>query len=139
MDAQPGKILDHEVLQNEELISERDVFAKACELGRKFTRPVVLSYCDKVGKCASAIGAFVVINKEGWIVTAWHIVEANERTNQAIKNLRAVEQAKAIIQADQTIGRKERSRRLKALPVFPTNTVTLFLHLVVMGFSPSAR
>lgn len=46
------------------------MFPDALEIARNFTLPVVISRKASVGKCSSSIGACVVINKEGWIITA---------------------------------------------------------------------
>jgi len=100
------------------------MFAKACELARSFTRPVVLSRRDRAGNCSAAIGAFVVVNGDGWAVTAWHIVEEAERSAQAAKEFQAAEVSRAAIYADPPIDKKERSRRLKGLPTFPSDATT---------------
>jgi hypothetical protein len=102
------------------------VFAKAYEIARVFTRPVVLSRrCDN-GTCAAGIGAFVVVNNEGWTVTANHIVEEFERAAQAAQEYQAAKDLKEALHADTTLGKNERGRRLKALPRFqpdaPTST-----------------
>ena len=51
------------------------MFRKAVDLARRFTVPVVISAQQKNGRCASAIGACVVVNSDGWIVTARHVLE----------------------------------------------------------------
>ncbi|MCI0428739.1 MAG: serine protease [Acidobacteria bacterium] len=100
------------------------MFANACELARSFTRPVVLSRRDRAGNCSAAIGTFIVVNKDGWAVTAWHIVEEAERAAKATKEFQDAEASRATIYADPTIDKKERSRRLKALPTFPSDATT---------------
>lgn len=100
------------------------MFAKACELARSFTRPVVLSRRDRAGNCSASIGAFVVVNGDGWVVTAWHIVEEAERSAQAAKEFQTAEVSRAAIYADPAIDKKEHSRRLKALPTFPSDATT---------------
>jgi len=52
------------------------MFATAVAHAHKFTAPVVISSKTLEGKVASACGAFVVINNEGWIVTAAHVFDA---------------------------------------------------------------
>jgi hypothetical protein len=99
------------------------MFAKACELASSFTRSLILSRCDQGGNCSSVIGAFVVVNKDGWAVTVRHIIDEIERSARVAKEFWAAEAAKAAIN-DQTINKKERSQRLKALPSFRSNTTT---------------
>lgn len=100
------------------------MFAKACDTVRAFTRPVVLSRRNQNGVCAAAIGAFVVINAEGWAVTAWHIVEEAEKNARAAQAYQGTEVQKAAIYADKKLDKKERSRRLKALPKFGGDAIT---------------
>ncbi|NLL95306.1 MAG: trypsin-like peptidase domain-containing protein [Thermoplasmatales archaeon] len=52
------------------------MFANACERAMKFTRPVITSVRTADGAVSSSCGAFVVINREGWIVTAGHIFDS---------------------------------------------------------------
>src|SRR5258708_6395043 len=51
------------------------VFQQACQIAQNFTIPVVLSRKTIGGDSSSSIGAFVIVNDQGWIVTAYHIVE----------------------------------------------------------------
>ncbi len=100
------------------------MFAKAYELATSFTRPVVLSRRNRAGNCSAAIGAFVVVNRDGWAVTAWHIGQEAENSAQAARKFQEAEASRTAILADQTIDRKERTRRLKALPTFPPDAIT---------------
>ena len=51
------------------------MFAKAYSLARCFTQPVIIStrLYDKTVECTG--GAFVVLNDEGWIITAAHLFD----------------------------------------------------------------
>jgi hypothetical protein len=48
------------------------MFKDAVRLATAFTRPLVISRKTVSGACGAAIGTFVVVNSEGWIVTAGH-------------------------------------------------------------------
>lgn len=68
------------------------MFAAACATAREFTRPVITSFRHESGECGSGIGAFIIINQEGWIVTANHIltgigtlVDSNENYKNILK------------------------------------------------------
>jgi hypothetical protein len=50
----------------------KDAYAKA----RGYTRPVVISTRTISGKCRSEAATYVVLNREGWIVTAYHVLGA---------------------------------------------------------------
>ena len=46
------------------------MFSKAVPIAAGFTRPVVISSRNAQGECAGTIGAYVVVNRAGWILTA---------------------------------------------------------------------
>ena len=51
------------------------MFSKAVPIAAGFTRPVVISSRTTQGACAGTIGAYVVVNPEGWILTAGHLLD----------------------------------------------------------------
>lgn len=91
------------------------MFADAVDKANNFTRPIVISFQKYSGKCETGIGAFVVINKEGWVVTAGHILQQlNQLGQQAIANTKKIGDMKAL-QDDSSLTRKERQRQERAL------------------------
>ena len=51
------------------------MFSKAVPVAAGFTRPVVISSRTAAGVDACTIGAYVVLNREGWILTAAHLLD----------------------------------------------------------------
>ena len=51
------------------------MFSRAVPVAAGFTRPMVISSRTTGGACSATIGAYVVINREGWILTAGHLLE----------------------------------------------------------------
>ena len=51
------------------------MFSNAVPIAAGFTRPVVISSRSAKGECAGIIGAYVVLNREGWILTAGHLLD----------------------------------------------------------------
>ena len=51
------------------------MFSKAVPVAAGFTRPMVISSRTTKGACSSTIGAYVVVNREGWILTAGHLLD----------------------------------------------------------------
>ena len=49
------------------------MFSAAYQIVRQFTRPVIASRKTLSGQVSSGLGTFIVVNREGWIVTAAHI------------------------------------------------------------------
>ena len=50
------------------------MFSKAVPVAAGYTRPVVISHRNAEGTCGSVIGAYIVLNRDGWIVTAGHLL-----------------------------------------------------------------
>ena len=48
---------------------------KAVSIAAGFTRPMVISWRTAKGECGSTIGAYVVVNRGGWILTAGHLLD----------------------------------------------------------------
>jgi hypothetical protein len=95
------------------------MFADAVERALKFTRPVILSRKPIAGDCSAGIGAYVVVNKEGWIVTAAHILEQIFQMDKEVVELRAIKTQRNIIDADGSISGGEKKRRIAQLKKFP--------------------
>lgn len=55
------------------------MFSRAVSIAAGFTRPMVISWRTAKGECSSTIGAFVVVNREGWILTAGHLLDIVRR------------------------------------------------------------
>lgn len=51
------------------------MFSRAVPIAAGFTRPVVISSRTVKGECRSTIGACVVVNAQGWVLTAGHLLE----------------------------------------------------------------
>lgn len=91
------------------------MFRNANTLAREFTRPVIMSRMTVAGACSASIGAFVVVNSDGWIVTAAHILDhilamAHEE-QEYLDHLHAESE----IRANATLDEKSRRKQLQAL------------------------
>ena len=91
------------------------MFKDACALARQFTFPIIVSQRTVSGKCASSIAAFVVVNDEGWIVTAGHVMQQLNDSIAAATKCQDRIRDEAAINADTTLDDKLRRGRLKAL------------------------
>ncbi len=69
------------------------MFADACEKMTRCTRPIISSALTVGGTLNSTIGSFVVINREGWALTAAHIVEPARRFRADSEQMRIAEEA----------------------------------------------
>lgn len=91
------------------------MFRQALAIANQFTFPVVLSRKTVKGECSSSIGTFIVVNDQGWIVTAGHILRQLAMMCADVQNTSAYSINKATIENDATLDRHERKRRLKLL------------------------
>ena len=51
------------------------MFSKTVAIAAGFSRPVVISSRSAQGECVATIGAYVVLNREGWVLTAGHLLD----------------------------------------------------------------
>ena len=65
------------------------MFATACEKASKFTRPVIVSTRTAAGKVSSGLGAFIIVNRDGWFVTAGHLFDSFVRYQEEQKREKA--------------------------------------------------
>lgn len=73
------------------------MFSKACSIARNFTFPFIISTQNIVGQCHAGLGAFVLINNQGWCVSANHIFLELQKFDASYKQyLQAMAQQKAI-------------------------------------------
>ncbi len=91
------------------------MFQAANAIARQFTLPVVLSRKTIGGNCSSSIGAFVVVNDEGWIITAHHIAELLAKMIAGANKARAHETQEAQIRGDSNLDHKARKKKLASL------------------------
>lgn len=91
------------------------MFQKAYAIASKFTRPIVLSRKTIAGNCSSSIGTYVVINDEGWIVTAYHVAETIAKMIADEKKVRDRELQEAQIRSDPALDKRTRQKKLAAL------------------------
>lgn len=71
------------------------MFAKACERVYKFTRPLIISTRTIDGTVSSSCGTFIIINPEGWILTAGHLFDSFVKYQQDMKKIKEVEEINA--------------------------------------------
>lgn len=91
------------------------MFRLANSIVRQFTFPIVLSRVAVDGTCTSGIGTYVVINRDGWIVTAYHIVEQIVNLESEKQLVAAHDTELERTKGDQGLQIKEKQKRIRAL------------------------
>lgn len=96
------------------------MFRNANAIARSFTRPVIMSRMTVAGDCSANAGAFVVVNDEGWIVTAGHILDLILEMNREEQKFLAHQANEKTIRADASLDEKARRKQLQALGKLPS-------------------
>jgi hypothetical protein len=91
------------------------MFRDAYEITCKFTFPVVQYNLTTDGKCLAGAAAFIVVNDEGWIVTAAHVMRDSVLLAQADAAARKFESQRDAIQKDASLSAKARAKKLDEL------------------------
>jgi len=95
------------------------MFADAYEKASVFTHPLVVSvrYFDGTVNCS--LGAFVILNTEGWAITAAHQLEAVPAHKQHSDEIAKYEQQITAIQQDQGLNAKQKRKKIQRLKSNP--------------------
>jgi hypothetical protein len=95
------------------------VFREANKITRQFTRPVVISTKTVDGTCSAGIGTCVVLNDEGWIVTAHHLVAEWKNLTAATAEVAKVKSDRNAIENDAALSGTKKHKALNALRLNP--------------------
>lgn len=91
------------------------MFADACDKAREYTKPVVLAIQRIDGQCVTAVGSFVVVNREGWVLSAKHIADGISNIEQTIANVQTYQTRLAAVSANSSINKGKRKAQIAAL------------------------
>jgi hypothetical protein len=93
------------------------VFVDAFAIAERFTRPIVISTRRLDGTVESAVATYVLLNAEGWFLTAGHVFNLWRDFELHLPEVRAHRAAEAAITADPSLdadGRRGALERLAA-------------------------
>ena len=88
------------------------MFRAAIQVASGFTRPVVVSSKTVAGTCQAGIGAFVIVNKDGWFVTADHIIGQLQELLDSCDRVAKLKADRATVEQDATIDAKAKRKQL---------------------------
>ncbi len=92
------------------------MFARAFRLAVRFTRPVVVLRRRFDGAIECGAGACVVVNDEGWVVTAEHLFRSHDDSIRHAGEIAAHYRRIAEIQQDSRLSPEARRRKIFRLP-----------------------
>lgn len=107
------------------------MFADAYRIAAAFTLPVVISSRRRSGVCAGAVGACVVVNRDGWILTAAHLMAEIMRQQESAG--RHIEHKTGVRQLEQDTTADKRFRKSKVRAVVRPAADSVMNHSVWWG------
>ena len=81
------------------------MFAKSITIAAEYTRPVVVSKRLQNKQLSSSMGTFIALNKEGWILTAAHVLQDVALAGQHAKESEEFNKQLAQINLDESISK----------------------------------
>lgn len=91
------------------------MFKNAYEIASQFTHPVILSILFYDKSVESGLGSFIVLNDEGWIITAAHILDPAFAHQQHSAELKAFNEKVELINNNDKLKYHLKQRELKKL------------------------
>jgi hypothetical protein len=91
------------------------MFRKAYLIGSKFTLPVIISSRFIDGRVECGIGSFILLNKDGWILTAAHIMSAMMKAQEDALKIEEYNHKILEIENDERIESKTKRKRINRL------------------------
>jgi hypothetical protein len=79
------------------------MFAEAYGQASKFTFPVAISSCTIAGEVATGLAAFVILNGDGWVLTAAHIFDVWAKGGSDRTSIQARDAQLAAMDADDNL------------------------------------
>ena len=91
------------------------MFARAYQIASRFTFPVVVFRRFFDGEVQSSLATFIIVNEEGWLLTAAHVVSEIPLIQRHREAIAAHEQQAAAIAADERLTAKQKRTRVAHL------------------------
>jgi len=91
------------------------MFQKAYEIASNYTRPVLISHRFFNGSIESGLGSFIIINEEGWILTAAHLIEPIYKYNMHAREMQEHKKSRTAIDQHPNMSPQARIRKKKQL------------------------
>lgn len=112
------------------------MFSKALTHVEQYTLPVIFSRRLWNGQVGSGIGTCIVLNPDGWVLTAAHIALDIASVAKHGAEIAAYEQAKNTILGNAALHPNDRHKRLRALKA---NSLWITNQAVIWGLDPHSQ
>ena len=113
------------------------MFSEAYKIASEFTLPVVISRRRVDGTCGAGLGAAVVVNNEGWVVTACHIMQGFSALHDEVAKTQQTQAERKAVEADTTLSASQRKNKLSTLKLNPKahDRCSISFSLLPVGFT----
>ncbi|GAB3510899.1 S1 family peptidase [Emticicia fontis] len=95
------------------------MFAKAYQIASNYTQPVLISIVRFDGTVECSVGSFVIVNADGWIVTAAHIFDIMLTHQRDTAEINQYNQEVSEIEGNKYLSSQDKKRRLAKLKYNP--------------------
>lgn len=95
------------------------MFAKAYQIASNYTQPVLISTVRFDGTVECSVGTFVIVNPEGWIVTAAHIFDIMLAYQKDVAEINQYNQEIAEIEGNSFLSAHDKNKKLSKVKVNP--------------------
>ena len=102
------------------------MFQKAIKISQEYTLPVVISFRREKGETDSVIGSFILLNDEGWILTAQHIVEKIQELINEFNLYKSYKKESSAINSDISLSKAQRKKKMRSINKPSRNPITNF-------------
>jgi len=95
------------------------MFSKAYEIASDYTQPVLISHRFQNGHIESGLGSFIIVNEEGWILTAAHLLEPINTFNKHVKEREAFKKSRMAVDQHASMSPQAKLRKKQQLQPNP--------------------
>jgi Trypsin-like peptidase domain len=96
------------------------MFSQAYTVARKFTFPIIISSRNHKDECSAGIGTFIVVNDEGWFITAHHIIKLIQQYSESNKEYIEIRIKREEIENDADLKKHIKLQQLAKLKIPPS-------------------
>lgn len=107
-------------------ICASNMFATACSIVRDYTHPFVLFRHRENGEVSTVVGSFIVINSDGWIITAEHIVDSIVESQKSHAQYQAKRKEYDALSSKDLTKTKRDSAKRRIKKKYSPNPITAF-------------
>jgi len=101
------------------------MFVNAIKLVSSFTHPVIISKRLDSGKVECGCATFIVLNSDGWVLTASHVFNDQKLFNQQKEEREKREKSIAAIENDTLLFEKQKKRKISQIPKTPNHILNI--------------